>query len=121
MADGEIRGFPGPLKVFLSLILRSMCHPSCAVALAHNNRQVEPVWVARRNGPQPKLRHAAGLNLVGVCVACGRCVRRPERYERTMAIARTQLDEAGFNTAWAEGRALTLSQAIALALEEPHG
>lgn len=51
MPRGEIRGFLRPLKVCLPLILRSMSHPSSAMALAHNNRQVEPVWVARRNGP----------------------------------------------------------------------
>ncbi len=39
-------------------------------------------------------------------------------YDRNVAIARTQLDETGFAAAWAEGRAMTLEQAIAYALEE---
>jgi len=39
-------------------------------------------------------------------------------FDRNMAAARAQLDEATFNTAWAEGRALTLEQAIVLALDQ---
>ena len=39
-------------------------------------------------------------------------------YESLLAAARTQLDEATFATAWAEGRAMTLEQAIADALED---
>jgi non-specific serine/threonine protein kinase len=37
-------------------------------------------------------------------------------YERTVADARAQLDETAFATAWAEGRATPLEQAIADAL-----
>ena len=37
-------------------------------------------------------------------------------YDRTVAAIQTQLDEAAFAAAWAEGRALTLEQAIAYAL-----
>jgi predicted ATPase len=36
-------------------------------------------------------------------------------YERTVATARTRLDEVTFATAWEEGRAMTLEQAIAAA------
>jgi tetratricopeptide (TPR) repeat protein len=39
-------------------------------------------------------------------------------YERNIAAARTQLDDATFAAAWAEGRAMTLEQAAAYALEE---
>ena len=35
-----------------------------------------------------------------------------------MAAARAKIDEAAWNAAWAEGRAMTLEQAIAYALEE---
>ncbi len=42
---------------------------------------------------------------------------RPE-YERAVTAARAHLDSATFTTAWAEGRAMTLEQAIAYALEE---
>ena len=40
-------------------------------------------------------------------------------YERALATTRAQLNEAVFAAAWAEGRAMTLEQAIAYALEEP--
>ncbi|HEU5101638.1 MAG TPA: tetratricopeptide repeat protein, partial [Roseiflexaceae bacterium] len=39
-------------------------------------------------------------------------------YERSLAVARVQLDEATFAAAWAAGRAMTLEQAMAYALEE---
>ena len=37
-------------------------------------------------------------------------------YDRWVAVARAQLDEAAFSSAWAEGRALTVQAAIAYAL-----
>jgi hypothetical protein len=39
-------------------------------------------------------------------------------YERYLAAARAKLDEAAFIAAWATGRAMTMEQAIAYALEE---
>jgi non-specific serine/threonine protein kinase len=39
-------------------------------------------------------------------------------YESYLASARAQLDETTFNTAWAEGRAMTMEQAIECALAE---
>ena len=39
-------------------------------------------------------------------------------FDHTLAAAHAQLDEAAFNAAWAEGRAMTMEQAIALALME---
>jgi len=39
-------------------------------------------------------------------------------YDRTVAAIQTQLDEAAFAAAWAEGRAMTLEQAIAFALSK---
>jgi hypothetical protein len=41
--------------------------------------------------------------------------------ERHINILRAQLDEATFNAAWEAGYALTLEQAIDLALEETNG
>ncbi len=38
-------------------------------------------------------------------------------YNHNLAIAREQLDEAAFNAAWAEGKAMTVEQAIEYALE----
>jgi hypothetical protein len=42
-------------------------------------------------------------------------------YERTLAELRGKLDAAAFTAAWAEGHALEVEQAIALAVDEPHG
>jgi hypothetical protein len=39
-------------------------------------------------------------------------------YDRDVAVARAQLGETAFAAAWAEGRAMTLEQAVAYALEE---
>jgi hypothetical protein len=39
-----------------------------------------------------------------------------EYYQRRVAVARAQLDETAFAAAWAEGRAMTLEQAVADAL-----
>jgi len=41
-------------------------------------------------------------------------------YERTMAEGRAALGEAAFAAAWAEGRAMSLEQALEYALEETH-
>jgi hypothetical protein len=38
--------------------------------------------------------------------------------EETLAMIRTQLDEAAFAEAWGQGKALTADRAVALALEE---
>src|SRR5262249_39680077 len=40
-------------------------------------------------------------------------------HERTAAAVRSQLDEAAFAAAWAEGRAMSSEEAIAYALEPP--
>ncbi|HSH83356.1 MAG TPA: tetratricopeptide repeat protein, partial [Herpetosiphonaceae bacterium] len=42
-------------------------------------------------------------------------------YERNLAAARAQLDEATWETAWAEGRAMSLERVIAYALEDTLG
>ncbi len=44
-------------------------------------------------------------------------VDQPE-YERSLASLRAHLGEEKFNTVWAEGRAMTMEQAMAYALEE---
>jgi hypothetical protein len=41
-----------------------------------------------------------------------------EKYDHVVAAARSQLDEATFAVAWAEGRAMPLEQAIAYALTQ---
>jgi hypothetical protein len=39
-------------------------------------------------------------------------------YDRNLAAVRSQLDEATFAQAWAEGQAMTLEQAMAYALKD---
>ncbi len=39
-------------------------------------------------------------------------------YDRDVAIVRSQLDEEAFAKAWAEGRRMSMEQAVAYALEE---
>ena len=41
-----------------------------------------------------------------------------EMYERMLGSVRAQLDKATWEAAWAEGRAMSLEQAVAYALEE---
>ena len=47
-----------------------------------------------------------------------RLPRDQASYERDVATTRARLDEDTFTTAWAEGQAMTLEQAIVYALEE---
>ncbi|MEK7328985.1 MAG: helix-turn-helix transcriptional regulator, partial [Chloroflexota bacterium] len=70
--------------------------------------------------PRQPLRAA---KLLGAAEAILETIDNPLRphhrieYEAIVAAARAQLDEAAFNTAWAEGRALTMEGAIEYALE----
>ena len=41
-----------------------------------------------------------------------------QEFDHYVAVVRNQLDETAFAKAWAEGRAMTLEQAIEFALEE---
>jgi hypothetical protein len=76
-----------------------------------------------------ELAHAQGqperaARLLGaadaICEALGHALVRhaKQSYERGVAAARTTLGEEAFARAWAEGRALSLEQAIIFALEE---
>ena len=74
--------------------------------------------VAGRQG-QPE----RAARLLGAAEALGEALYEPPRsgsrihFELYVAAARAQLDEATFEAAWAEGRAMTLEQAVAHALE----
>ncbi len=65
---------------------------------------------ARLFGASEALREALGTPLPGSYRA---------NYERNLSIVREQLDEASVAATWAEGRAMTMEQAIAYALAEP--
>lgn len=57
---------------------------------------------------------AAARDVVGIPLSPGDYVE----YARDVATLRDQLGEEAFDAAWAEGRAMTLEQAIASALKE---
>ena len=67
----------------------------------------QAVLAARLCGMAAALRDAAG------CVMDG---ADQKNYERTVAMARAQLETTTFEAAWAAGRAMTLEQAVAEAL-----
>jgi non-specific serine/threonine protein kinase len=72
----------------------------------------QPERAARLLGAAEALREAMGLGL-----------QPADQFEidRYEAAAREQLDEATFEAAWAEGRAMTLEEAVAYALGEDAG
>jgi predicted ATPase/transcriptional regulator with XRE-family HTH domain len=72
----------------------------------------QPARAARLWGAAERLRQVLGCRTAPAARAT---------YERAMAVARAQLDEATFAAAWAGGRAMSLEQAIADALEEQAG
>jgi hypothetical protein len=66
---------------------------------------------ARIRGAEERLREEIGLPLQS---------EEQRDHDRSVAAARAALgDDAAFNHAWQQGRALTLEQAIELALEKP--
>jgi len=65
---------------------------------------------ARLFGAADVLREAMGVRL---------SVSEREAYDRDIAVARSALGEGPFAAAWAAGRALSLDEAVALALEDP--
>jgi non-specific serine/threonine protein kinase len=71
--------------------------------------QGEVVWAVRLMGSVAAFWEETGAALWSLD-------RR--EYERNVAIARTQLDETTFATAWTEGQAMTLEETIAYALAE---
>jgi DNA-binding NarL/FixJ family response regulator len=64
----------------------------------------EPVWAARLWGAAETLRETVGAPIPPV--------ERTD-YERAVAVAHAKLGEQAFSAAWAEGRAMTLEQALA--------
>ncbi|PLS77801.1 MAG: hypothetical protein CYG59_21895 [Chloroflexi bacterium] len=70
----------------------------------------QPVRATRLWGAAEAIREAAGINLTPL-------VRTHTHYDDYLAATRAQLGEAAFALAWAEGKAMTLEQAIAYAFE----
>ena len=90
-------------------------------ALAHEIESLAFIDIAQSQHPQGMLRAAW---LLGVAEAMREAAdaamaafERPE-YDEAVSELRAQLDEATLMNAWAEGRAMTLEQAIAYALRE---
>jgi hypothetical protein len=77
--------------------------------MAQGRQSLAWVVAARLSGAAETLRETFGISL-----------HPAERvsHDQAMAAVRTGLGEAGFVAAWAEGRALSLEKAVALALEE---
>jgi predicted ATPase/DNA-binding CsgD family transcriptional regulator len=71
------------------------------------NARGQPLRAVRLLGVWETICKATGYHIEGM--------ERPD-YERNLASLRTQLDESTFETAWAEGAALTLDQAVELAM-----
>jgi tetratricopeptide (TPR) repeat protein len=78
------------------------------------------IYFAELAKPDSKLKIAATLfgAVAAICKASGIRLFFMERAitDRSVAELRTQLLETSFNTAWAEGEAMTLEQAVAYAL-----
>ena len=93
-----------------------------SVALAASLAACAALAVARG---QPegaaRLYGAAAARLVGHLGGTHRSSHDQAEQERYITILHAQLDEAAFNAAWQAGYALTLEQAIAVALEETGG
>jgi hypothetical protein len=70
----------------------------------------QPARAARLWGGAERLRQVLGRRTAPAARAT---------YERAMAVARAQIGEDAFAAAWAAGRAMSIEQASAYALEEP--
>jgi len=74
--------------------------------------RVSPVRAARLWGAAETLREQMGVSLSAFDLA-------NSDYELDLASVRSALDEATFETAWAEGRAMSFEQAVDYVLDEP--
>jgi tetratricopeptide (TPR) repeat protein len=71
-----------------------------------------PVRAAKLWGAAEALREQEGVSL-------SKFDRANSDYERDLALVRSALDEATFDAAWAEGRAMSFEQAVGYLLGEP--
>jgi non-specific serine/threonine protein kinase len=79
-----------------------------AAAAAAGEQPATAEWAARLFGAAEGPLEATGGGLAAADQA---------EYDRYLALAREQLDEPAFGAAWAEGRAMTMEQAVTYALE----
>jgi predicted ATPase/DNA-binding CsgD family transcriptional regulator len=104
---GDAAGTLGPIRESLALrreIGDAWGIAGCVEGLAWASAlQGAPEWAARLFGAAEALREVVGMSHLPGLRA---------NYERAVAVARTQLDDATFGAAWAEGRSLTPNQAI---------
>jgi len=84
-----------------------------------NTREVvKCLWALGRAAPTEQRYERAAWLLGSIQALCGVLNDKDRRaYEDDVRAVRAQLDETTFNTAWAEGQAMTLEQAIEYALE----
>jgi len=85
---------------------------------------------SRFAAPTPRGRPTAQPASTDDLLGAADAVRRPtgrginaalrREYDRTVASLRDQLGEAAFAAAWREGQALTVEQAVALAMSDDH-
>ena len=103
MSMDVIRALFGSKKFVAGLVGGLAVLAGPAAAKGQSERAV------RLLGASEALREATGLGL-----------QAADQFEidRYVASARAQLDEATFEAAWAEGRAMTLEEAVAYALGE---
>jgi hypothetical protein len=91
--------------------LGELARASTAVALRPSaGRRVRPEHAARLFGAAEAGREAIGAPLPDA---------ERHAYEQDLAVLRQRLDEGTFVAAWAEGRGMTLEQAVAYAVIEP--
>ena len=109
---GDLTGARACFAESLQLRLQTGDRRGVAVTLTnlahveHNDHR--PDRAARLLGAAEAIRQAIGAPIHP---------NRREEYEQLLAEVRAALGQAGFADAWAEGRTLTLEQAVALALE----
>ena len=72
----------------------------------------QPARAARLWGAVEGMEEVFGMRITPLA-------RSTTNYEGHLAASRSQLDEAAWEAAWAEGRAMTLEQAVDYALEPP--
>jgi len=105
-----------PLAIYKEVIL-GWVELGHRAAVAHELECI--AFIFRRKGQA----HRAA-NLLGAAEALRQAIDSSMtdiegvEYDREVSALRTQLDEAAFTTSWSEGRAMTMDEAITLALND---